>query len=212
METVIVLTTVVQLTAKSLLFRSSSILTAIPQGGIRFASYEILKQQDKLPSICAVILSDVMTSLIKVPREIIEAKRIQSPHLSLSSSLALVYQEKGISGFFKGFLSTTMRDWPFMGLLFSIQDDLNRKKPLSHLGWHPSVEVGAYGAFSGGLSAFLTHPLDAWRIHQRSFSFFELALSSNNLMFKGALNRTFFWFVIAGVFFPLYGKAKTIYG
>ncbi|KAI8929965.1 mitochondrial carrier domain-containing protein [Entophlyctis helioformis] len=82
-----------------------------------------------LISALSAITGDFASSIVKVPREVITA-RLQTAHYdslyraSPASSHAwitinAIFRQEGLPGFFRGFWSTTARDWPFMVILFT---------------------------------------------------------------------------------------------
>jgi hypothetical protein len=117
----------------------------------------------------------MVSSIVKVPREVITA-RLQSGMdqaiiaANPSSSpayltLRTILNEQGPRGLFRGFWSTTARDWPFMVILFSTYESLKQNHHRFVPGATSESKLDAlnstlFGGVSGGLAGFLTTPFD----------------------------------------------------
>ncbi|KND03319.1 uncharacterized protein SPPG_02365 [Spizellomyces punctatus DAOM BR117] len=188
----------------------ASVLGAGPQGGLRWATYEVCKSHitsassastantSLLPSFgfmatsaISAIAGDFVSSIVKVPREVITA-RLQTGHYDKSSqgrataiyAFRMILKEEGPAGLFRGFWSTTARDWPFMAILFTTYDTLKQfhhrlSLPSSSSSSVPptymldpmepqevsitTVKSTLFGGVAGALAAFLTTPFDVIR-------------------------------------------------
>ncbi|KAI8592625.1 mitochondrial carrier domain-containing protein [Geranomyces variabilis] len=198
----------------------TSVVWAGPQGGLRWATYEICKHwmnrwnpqpvmraasastavpTSVLPSFgfmvtsaSSAIAGDFVSSIIKVPREVITS-RLQTGHYDAAATAAgkakptaayafrTIITTEGPAGLFKGFWSTTLRDWPFMAILFTTYDTLKNIHhhfsvtasthitigPDGHQHIHhheiPTLKSTLFGGVAGGLAAFLTTPFDVIR-------------------------------------------------
>ncbi|KAJ3171836.1 hypothetical protein HDU87_008224 [Geranomyces variabilis] len=196
----------------------TSVVWAGPQGGLRWATYEICKHgmnkwnpqpavkanttggpTSVLPSFgfmvtsaSSAIAGDFVSSIIKVPREVITS-RLQTGHYDAAAAAAgkakptaayafrTIITTEGPAGLFKGFWSTTLRDWPFMAILFTTYDTLKNihhhfsvtssthvtigPDGLPHVHHHeiPTLKSTLFGGVAGGLAAFLTTPFDVIR-------------------------------------------------
>jgi hypothetical protein len=90
---------------------------------------------------------------------------------AVDTARAIVH-EQGIGGLFRGFWSTTFRDWPFMIILFSSYESM--KEHHHYFTYNPktheiegrdddgisSLKSTIFGGISGGLAGFLTTPFD----------------------------------------------------
>jgi solute carrier family 25 S-adenosylmethionine transporter 26 len=113
-----------------------------------------------------------------------------------------LYAEQGLRGFFKGFVCLSMRDWPFMILLFTSYESLNHFESTVMKG-------GIAGAFAG----FLTSPMDAIKTQlmlrkNPNDGIRETCMKMN--LFKGAWMRTVWWFGVCSIFFPVYEHCKRL--
>jgi len=103
--------------------------------------------------------------LIRVPTEVIKTRMQTSTYGTLGSSsfsaARLVLSSVGLSGFYRGFGITVMREIPFTSIQFPLYELLklnlarkfNRKPLFAH-------EAAICGSIAGGVAATLTTPLD----------------------------------------------------
>lgn len=181
-----------------------SYLLAFPQGGLRLSTYEFIKK-NLISLDCSVGLAsalgacsgDFVSSIVKVPREVITT-RVQS---RVSDSARHVFKEVGFSGLFRGFWSTTARDWPFMIILFSTYESLKAHRGINN---HAQGEISTlkstlYGGFSGGLAGFLTTPFDVVKTEVMTCSngmkatIDKLRNSGVRAFFRGGAARSIWW-------------------
>ena len=206
-----------------ILFRGffTNVLPSAPQGGLRFAIYDNLRSNGH-GSIQSVITADFITSFIKVPREVVTSRLQTEPPLDgnahqtarASHIISNIWQKDGIRGFYKGFWATVARDWPFFALLFGIQDDLKSR-------FNVSTASGSFitSGTAGAVAAFVTTPFDVLRtrimtsrtdqgssIKEISSSIFRTGARG---LFAGALPRSTWWFIVSGMFFPIYESTRT---
>ncbi len=154
-----------------------SCLPAFPQGGLRLATYNALHRDLPLP--IAVILSDLASSIVKVPRE----------NVTLS-------QQTGLRRpLFSGFWASSARDWPFMILLFGLHDKLQE---------HSKSALN--GALAGGIAGFLTSPIDLIRTRKADTYSETIKSMRKGGIWKGSLSRSVWWGCVCLVFFPMYEK------
>jgi solute carrier family 25 S-adenosylmethionine transporter 26 len=199
---------------------------AFPQGGLRLATYQALKDR-QYPNVIAVILADLASSIVKVPRELITARLQTQPSSSAWSICHSILRTEGPKGLFKGFWTTSARDWPFMISLFATYEKFNH----FHAQWGSQSWIAPiiYGGLSGALAAFVTMPFDVLRTAimtqsipsgpnrpQMSLKWMNLiqhissqSPSSSSLgkiqpFFAGGASRSLWWFGVCSVFFPLY--------
>ena len=123
----------------------------------------------------------------KVPREVITARlqsgmdahELSSTHTKSPAlqTCKIVIREQGFKGLFRGFWSTTARDWPFMIILFTTYESFKQ----NHHRFIPSssfksrnpdkyveeeeisittLKSTIFGGISGGLAGFLTTQFD----------------------------------------------------
>jgi solute carrier family 25 S-adenosylmethionine transporter 26 len=194
-------------------------------------------------SAIAACVGDTASSIVKVPREVITA-RLQSgmdaevlknsKEGATIQTLKLVLREQGISGLFRGFWSTTLRDWPFMIILFTTYESFkqnhhvfnrnmftidSRTEDDSEQEEITTLKSTIFGGVSGALAGFLTTPFDVIKtrimtargVLAPSFSSTVGTIwnsGGSRAFLVGATARSFWWFGICSVFFPLYEGGK----
>ena len=208
----------------------TSATAAWPQGGIRFMVYEKLKRDNlkatgaEKPTILgityAAVVADLFSSVVKVPREVVTS-HMQIYGTNFSSTVAHVMKVKGPMGFFSGFVSTSLRDSPFMVLLFisyellqTQMEDVFYKTHEKHHIWINAMIGSAAGTIAGAL----TSPFDVIRTNAmtnlQSTSKATAALYKEGgmkIFFRGTLARSIWWMGVCGMFFPIYEKLKSLY-
>ncbi|KAH7923347.1 mitochondrial carrier [Leucogyrophana mollusca] len=150
----------------------SVVVGSAPGAAAFFSTYESMKHALPLHGQLAPVnhmvsasVAEVAACLIRVPTEVIKTRTQTSTYGPLASSsfsaARLVLQNEGWRGFYRGFLSTIMREIPFTSLQFPLYELL--KLRLSHyLDRKPlyAHEAAACGSIAGGTAAALTTPLD----------------------------------------------------
>ena len=97
--------------------------------------------------------------MVRVPVEVIK-QRAQANNSSSLNMLRKTLSSEGFFGLYRGYLSTVIREIPFSLIQFPTWEFLKsywscyQNKPVDP--WQATV----CGAFSGGISAFITTPLD----------------------------------------------------
>ncbi|KAL3317025.1 hypothetical protein Ciccas_004318, partial [Cichlidogyrus casuarinus] len=93
--------------------------------------------------------------------EVVKQRTQNNPKLFVSSEIRNVLRTEGISGFYRGFFSTVIRELPFSCIQFPLWEtskyicsQYNNSRPLTN------TQHALCGAFAGGLSGALTTPLD----------------------------------------------------
>ncbi|KAF9969581.1 S-adenosylmethionine transporter, partial [Actinomortierella ambigua] len=130
---------------------------------------------------------------IKVPREVITS-RLQTGYYAHVANVNAPYvfkavlREEGPRGLFRGFLSTTARDCPFMVILFTTYENFkafhtrNMMPPPQSLSSDPNVVASSpvevkipamtstlFGGISGFLAGYFTTPMDVVRTRIMTF-------------------------------------------
>ncbi|KAI9100464.1 mitochondrial carrier domain-containing protein [Phlyctochytrium arcticum] len=237
----------------------ASVVGAGPQGGLRWATYEVCKHHltpahpankphnPHLPnaaflatSAISAIAGDFVSSIVKVPREVVTA-RLQTAGITSGQKATgtqifkHILQTEGPSGLFRGFWSTTARDWPFMALLFTMYDSLKvvhhhfalptnaSPKPSSQATTHytytiPMFHSTFYGGLAGFVAAFLTTPADVVRTRIMTGGTTDRSMRSvvremwkqggAKVFFAGSGARSVWWFGVCSIFFPVYEFVK----
>merc|ERR1719189_654290 len=110
----------------------------------------------------AACVGEINACLIRVPVENVKQRR-QAESVKYNSSIAVmknISKLEGINGFYRGYLTTVMREIPFSLIQFPIWEKLKnvwRNRQGSEVeAWQSAI----CGSFAGGVSAALTTPLD----------------------------------------------------
>ncbi len=145
-----------------------AILGSAPGAALFFCSYELTKSvgSNYIPSSYAPVLhmmgasiGEVTACLIRVPVEVIK-QRAQARRESSSLIFRETLHQEGMRGFYRGYLSTVVREIPFSFIQFPLWE-LMKSAWVNHQGkpieaWQSSL----CGAVAGALSAGVTTPLD----------------------------------------------------
>jgi solute carrier family 25 S-adenosylmethionine transporter 26 len=156
------------------------LVSSAPASAIFFATYDNIKASEKfkrfstnypqytpLGYALAAGLADVPAALLRVPCEVVKQRSQASVCTSVSSltmGRSVVFQE-GWQALFSGLGATLARDIPFSFVQFPIYEGLKnwyvRRYPnTTESGRCPAGIAAGFGAFSGGIAAALTCPLD----------------------------------------------------
>jgi len=183
--------------------------------------------QDYRVHMFAASVGEVNACLIRVPVENVKQRR-QAESVKYNSSITVmrnIFKLEGVKGFYRGYVTTVMREIPFSLIQFPIWEKLKSvwKKKQSHEieAWQSAV----CGSFAGGISAALTCPLDVAKTRimiapYRSKLSVDPSLIIALLtvkeekglkgLFAGVVPRTL-WISIGGfVFFGVYEKMKIV--
>ncbi|KAL0574110.1 S-adenosylmethionine transporter [Marasmius crinis-equi] len=160
----------------------SVVVGSAPGAAVFFTTYDTLKHS--LPStllstnpnvaaplthMIAASVGEVAACLVRVPTEVIKTRaqtgRFGTNHQSSLSAFRLTVAHEGLSGLYRGFGITVMREIPFTSLQFPLYeflkvrlgDYLNRPIDQPRLYAH---EAAICGSIAGGFAAALTTPLD----------------------------------------------------
>lgn len=184
-----------------------SILWAGPQGGLRFGTYEVARDNFDIPVALSAVAGDLASTIVKIPREVL-TQNMQSGRYSNTFHAV---RDIGLIGLFRGGVATELRDIPFMVILFTTYDMARHVSGRSE----PVMQILS-GGVSGALAAAITTPADVvktrimtstehpppstWAVWMRAYK--ERAL------FSGVLPRSAWWFFVCSTFFPLYESFK----
>ncbi|KAG2033454.1 mitochondrial carrier domain-containing protein [Suillus americanus] len=149
----------------------SVVVGSAPGAAAFFSTYEAMKHSiplhDQLAPVNHMLsasVAEVAACLIRVPTEVIKTRTQTSMYGASASSFkaaTLVLQHDGIRGFYRGFLTTIMREIPFTSLQFPLYEFLKHRLSI-YLDRKPlyAHEAAVCGSIAGGTAAALTTPLD----------------------------------------------------
>lgn len=185
-----------------------------------FLSYECLKRaigQDRLNPLNLSIsssVSEVVACTIRVPVEVIK-QRMQVgiyKNMNFVSVFYKILRTEGGFGLYRGFTATIQREIPFAAIQFPIYEGLKKT-----FAGEDRRKMAICGSFAGGLTGFLTTPLDVLKTRamlntrnhpdEATPSFRTLWKEGKvRSLFAGAVPRVL-WVSIGGfVFFGVYEK------
>lgn len=202
-----------------------------PTAALFFCTYETVKNvaskvcKDKSSPfihMTGASFGEVAACLIRVPVEVVKQRAQAFPEMSSHKIFKSTLQSEGIRGFYRGYISTVVREVPFSFLqfpmweFFKISWSNKQGRPVDP--WQSSI----CGAFSGALASGITTPLDvaktrimlAEKNHVLASGSIPQALKSIYLergikgLFSGMVPRVM-WISIGGaVFLGVYDKVK----
>ncbi|EJC98918.1 mitochondrial carrier [Fomitiporia mediterranea MF3/22] len=150
----------------------SVIIGSAPGAAVFFSTYDTLKRISPLHEKHAAVthmvsasVAEVAACLIRVPTEVVKSRAQTSAEgKALGSSLTAaryILVHDGLSGYYRGFGSTIMREIPFTSIQFPLYEffkmESARALGRDSLGAH---EAAVCGSIAGGIAAALTTPLD----------------------------------------------------
>ncbi|THV06535.1 mitochondrial carrier [Dendrothele bispora CBS 962.96] len=151
----------------------SVVVGSAPGAAVFFSTYDTLKKtlpvQGPLNHMISASVGEVAACLVRVPTEVIKTRAQTSSYGALAQSswaaAKLVWAHEGISGFYRGFGITVMREIPFTSLQFPLYEFLKYRLALSLTPKRQHKQLYAHeaavcGSIAGGVAAALTTPLD----------------------------------------------------
>lgn len=160
---------------------SPTLVLAVPTTVIYFVAYEQfrvklkelylgeLKPSSELPvwiPLLAGGAARVLAVTIVNPLELIRTK-MQSEKISYTEvgrGFRSMLKVHGVSGLWKGFFPTILRDVPFSALYWTAYETIKKRSNVTQPTFGFSF---AAGGISGGIAAFLTVPFDVVKTHQQ---------------------------------------------
>lgn len=167
----------------------------------------------------AASCGEIMACLVRVPTEVVKQRMQAGQYQSLMEGAQTIMKTEGISGFYRGYLTTVSREIPFALIQFPLWERM--KKELGDWqGRKASPWQGACcGSVAGAFSAAVTTPLDVAKTRQMlgQSSAGMVGTIANvykeggvNAIFAGVAPRTF-WIGLGGfVFFGAYEKSVSL--
>lgn len=160
-----------------------AVAVAIPRGLVFFGIYETIKRKfiddyhvnDTVTHLFAGFMGDLITSVLVVPSEVLKARlQLQGSYnnkyfnsgynyKSTADALSSIIRTEGWSALFSGYKATLFRDLPYSALQFAFYEKFRQLalrlegKKSKELSVHSELITGAV---AGGLTGFVTTPLD----------------------------------------------------
>jgi len=168
---------------------SAAFIGSAPSAGLFFSSYETCK--DSIPSgsildpinhSFSAALGEVAACLVRVPTENVKQKMQVGQFSTLKQTVNSITSEYGMRGFFRGYMTTVIRDSPFAMIQFPIWEGLKtclatyRERDLN------SFEASLCGAIAGGSTGCITCPLDVIKTR------IMLGADSQGVVYNGFIN------------------------
>eukprot|EP00467_Chlorarachnion_reptans_P025254 CAMPEP_0114512560 /NCGR_PEP_ID=MMETSP0109-20121206/15046_1 /TAXON_ID=29199 /ORGANISM="Chlorarachnion reptans, Strain CCCM449" /LENGTH=229 /DNA_ID=CAMNT_0001692263 /DNA_START=51 /DNA_END=737 /DNA_ORIENTATION=- len=146
---------------------SATALGSAPGASLFFSTYETMKapakkvtSSDVLSQQLAASVGECVACLVRVPTEVVKQNMQAGNYSTMGEATRSLFATEGIGGFYRGFLSTVMREIPFSLIQFPLWEGSKKKwgeaqgRPVSP--WQGTI----CGALSGGFSGAITTPLD----------------------------------------------------
>ena len=212
-------------------------LGSAPNAAMFFVTYESIKVlaakflnskgaiDDPRVHMLAASVGEVMACLIRVPVEIVKQRRQANHQTTAISIMKTTVAQEGFLGFYRGYVTTVLREIPFSLIQFPIWEGLKRFWSRRQGKKVDPLQAAACGALAGGFSAAVTTPLDVAKTRimlaaagsdiakdKRTFFVLSKVYAERGLsgLFAGVTPRVM-WISIGGfVFFGVYEKTKTL--
>ena len=170
----------------------SAFVGSAPGAAIFFASYEASKsalpfdRTSPMNELTAAGIAECMACFVRVPTENVKQKMQTGRFSSTSEALYSVAAEGGglgrLSGFYRGYFTTCLREVPFSFIQFPIWEGIKRACE-RHQGYEATVLQSALaGSFSGAIAGALTTPLDVVKTR------LMLKVDKNGVEYRGLAN------------------------
>ncbi|GFS06905.1 S-adenosylmethionine mitochondrial carrier protein [Elysia marginata] len=151
----------------------SAALGSAPSAAMFFLAYETCKKnlgslyrtRDKgweaATHMTSASVGEVAACLVRVPVEVVKQRTQTLSTASSFSTFKRTLHAEGIGGFYRGYLTTVLREIPFSMIQFPLWEFL-KSRWTEHQGGVPVTawQSSLCGALAGGTSAALTTPLD----------------------------------------------------
>ncbi|CAK8565202.1 unnamed protein product [Lathyrus sativus] len=156
-------------------------------GSIVYVPCEVIKQRMQVQGTITSWTSTAMKNGI----EIKPGAEIYDYYKGMFHAGCSIWRSQGLKGLYAGYLSTLARDVPFAGLMVVFYEALKdateygKQRWISNPNWHVnnSFEGLVLGGLAGGLSAYLTTPLDVVKT--------RLQVQGSTLRYKGWLDAIY---------------------
>ncbi|XP_067133850.1 mitochondrial S-adenosylmethionine carrier protein [Centruroides vittatus] len=148
---------------------SSVALGSAPGAAAFFCTYEFVKKVSNplfsdafqpIAHMAASSCGEVMACIIRVPVEVIKQRAQANPCNSSFQIFKKTLISEGFLGLYRGYFSTVMREIPFSLIQFPLWELLKKYWSNQQGRYVDSWQSSVCGAFSGGVAAGITTPLD----------------------------------------------------
>ncbi|KAL7754445.1 S-adenosylmethionine transporter [Sorochytrium milnesiophthora] len=151
-----------------------AVIGSAPGAAAFFVTYEYFKtvlttwmpDENRAPGVhmLAASAGEISACVIRVPTEVLKQRLQTRLYSSTVSAVRTLYQKEGILGFYRGYLSTVLREIPFTCIQFPLYEYLKGytayRKGLESAQDIASLDAAFCGSLAGGVAAALTTPLD----------------------------------------------------
>uniref|UniRef100_A0A1I8AKW4 S-adenosylmethionine mitochondrial carrier protein n=1 Tax=Steinernema glaseri TaxID=37863 RepID=A0A1I8AKW4_9BILA len=143
---------------------SSVAIGSAPGAALFFTSYSSIKKvigsDSPLTNAIGASIAETVACLVRVPTELIKQRAQANAGRSIASIAGLIYRNDGLSGFYRGYVSTVAREIPFSLIEFPLWEYLKIKVAHHQQRECLPIESAACGSVAGCVAAGLTTPLD----------------------------------------------------
>jgi solute carrier family 25 S-adenosylmethionine transporter 26 len=151
----------------------SQIFASFPSAAAFFSTYDFTKhflhnklnvnnKYDTLVHMTGAIFGEASAVFVRNPFELIKQNMQIGKYSTIKEALVEIFKQNGFKGFYRGYLITVLREIPFGILQYPLyekfkKDRMKLKKDTKEL---KMIDFCISGAKAGGISAFVTTPLD----------------------------------------------------
>ena len=160
-----------------------------PGAALFFAMYDTSKNHltsmmsnHSAAYLVSASLGEATACLIRVPMENVKQKMQAGLYQTSSETVAAIAKQGIFKGFFTGYLSTLAREVPFSALQFPLYEFFKASWSQRQGREVSPFQASLCGALGGGISAFLTTPLDVVKTR------LMLGSDAEGVAYKGFVN------------------------
>lgn len=139
----------------------------------------------------SAICGECIAVLIRNPFELIKQNLQVGNFTSNKEAIMFIYNKYGMKGFYNGYFITVIREIPFSLIQFPLYEYLKsnyiRKAGKDNV---TKLQIMSCGALAGGVSAFVTTPIDVIKTRVMTYTGSESSLKSSVLSVVNEINRS----------------------
>mmetsp|Transcript_18072 Transcript_18072/g.44354 ORF Transcript_18072/g.44354 Transcript_18072/m.44354 type:complete len:314 (+) Transcript_18072:279-1220(+) len=152
---------------------NAAIASQIPYGMAVFGTYESMKgalikrfpDTNKLGLFfVAAVAGDLVGSLVLTPGEVVKQRVQAGQFKDPGAAVVAIYKNKGVRGFYQGYLSLVARDLPFRALQLPLYETFKKfyadKRCCGNIDAIGPPQAAFLGALAGMIAAAATNPVD----------------------------------------------------